>query len=109
MKLNRKQLRQIILNEVFGFGKPKTFLEYLKKSGFEKRGYKFDSIDDVIDVDGKKAAIGSSKMKNNKAAREEAESAAIRKFKLGSTSSGTMIEASQRIGKIMYVLVSYAP
>ena len=73
MRLTRRQLRRVILNEIWGFGKKeKTGVEGYLES-LRKKDLDFKSVDDVIKTkDGKYAAIGKGKSRNPQIARDKA-------------------------------------
>ena len=113
MKLTRNQLRKMIINEIFGFGSKKKnmtpdemFLDELK-SAFDGRfkDYNFESVDDVIEVDGGRAAIGTSKFSMPQAASDAAGLNAMRKLKLQGSYSGIEKPFTKRIGGKTYMLV----
>ena len=113
MKLTRNQLRKMIINEVFGFGNKKknmtpdeAFLDELKSAFDGKfKDYDFESIDDIIEVDDGRAAIGTSKSSNMQLARDAAAMDAMRKLKLRGTYGGIEKPFTKSIGGKTYMLV----
>ena len=95
MKINRSQLRKIILNELFRIGKKKTGIEgYLE--ALRKKGLGFKSIDDVIKTkDGKFAAIGTAKSQNPNMARQMASIDAQEKISKKSNKDASKIGGSK--------------
>ena len=113
MKLTRKQLRNLVINELFGFGKKKkkmtpdeTFLDALRTAFNGKfKNYNFENVDQVIKVNGNRAAIGTSKSSMPQAARDMSSADGMRKLKLQGSYSGISKPFTKTIAGKTYTLV----
>ena len=113
MNLDRKQLRRMILNELFGGKKMHGFLKAIKNSkrkelvGLEKEL----SMDEVVTIKkegyykGRRAAIGQSKIKSGHFAKQKAKADGIKKLNLQGSVSGIDVPFGLKVGDITYVLV----
>ena len=113
MKLTRRQLRNLVINEIFGFGKKKkkmtpdeTFLDALRTAFNGKfKNYNFENVDQVIKVDGNRAAIGTSKSSMPQAASDMSSADGMRKLKLQGSYSGISKPFTKKIAGKTYTLV----